>query len=148
MKNYDEAAKTSLQALALHEEVKGKGHPDTLIHLLNAAKALDSSGQSEKAGELYKQALNSASSSPSVSNFNLAECNLDMAQFYKKQGKKDEAEHYFKTALSRYDELTKREQRLLYELPLAYSQLLRDMRRNAESDQLAHQYLQIYTPTP
>ena len=148
LKNYDEAAKTSMQSLALHEELIGKGHPDTLIHLLNAAKALDSAGQSEKAGELYKQALSCASSSTSASNFNLAECNLDMAQFYKNHGKKDEAEHYFKTALAHYDELTKKEQRLLYELPLAYSQLLRDMRRNAESDQLAHQYLQIYSPTP
>lgn len=148
LKNYDEAAATSLKSLALHEELNGKGDPETLVHLLNAGKAYAAAGHPQKAEQLYKQALACASASPKASNWHLAQCNLDLAQFYRKQGESETAEQYFKKALVHYEQLSKKEQRALYELPLAYSQLLHDLKRTAESDKLAHKYLPVYAPTP
>jgi tetratricopeptide (TPR) repeat protein len=148
LKQYDAAAKTSLQALALHEAVKGTGHPDTITHLLSAADAIDAAGDKIGAEKLYKQALATARAATDPSNVRLAECNLELAQFYKKLDRKDEAEQYFKKALVHYEELNKKDKRSLYDLPLAYSQLLRELKRDEESDRLAHKYLNIYAPGP
>jgi len=146
IKDYDKAADASLRSLEIHESLVGKGHPDTLIHLLNAAKSLDLGGKSEKAEQLYKQALSSARAAKDPSNLRLAECNLELAQFYRRHDKDTDAEQYFRKALVHYDELSKKDKRNLYEIPLAYSELLKQLKRVNESDQLAHRYLDVYKP--
>jgi hypothetical protein len=146
--NYDKAAEASLNSLDLHEALLGKGHPDTLVHLLNAAKSLDLGGSTERAEQLYKQALQAAQSAKDPSNLSLTECNLDLAQFCRKHNKTEESEQYFRKALVHYDELSKKDKRSLYEVPLAYSELLRELKRFDDSDKLAHRYLDVYKPGP
>jgi tetratricopeptide (TPR) repeat protein len=146
LNNHDKAATSALQAHKLHEEHKGKEHPDTLVHLMNAADALDAAGKSDEAEKLYKQALSTAQHESRASNLNLAETNLELAQYYKRHGDKDSAEHHFKAALLHYDHLSKKEKRTLYELPLSYSKMLAELKRTAESEHLARKYLHVYAP--
>lgn len=146
LKRHDKALDASMQALQLHEQLKGKENGDTLVHLLNAADALDASGKDAEAEALYKRALEAAEHANPISNLRLTECNLELAQFYKNNDKLDQAEHYFKRAIVHYEHLDKREKRGLYELPLAYSKLLSDQKRNQESDNVAKKYLHVYAP--
>lgn len=146
LQQYDKSAEKSLQSLALHEEITGKGHPDTIVHLLNAAQSLDAAGSTDKAEQLLKQALHSAQTAPAPSNVRLAECNLELAEFCRRHGDNDQSEQYFKAALIHYEDLTRREKRDLYEIPQAYSELLHDLKKNAESQEIAHRYLDVYTP--
>jgi tetratricopeptide (TPR) repeat protein len=143
---FDKAKDASLNALALHEELKGKGHPDTLVHLLSAADSLSAAGDLDQAEKLYKQALACARSAQEPSNAKLAECNLDLAQVCLKQKHPDDAEQYFKKALVHFDLLSKKEKRSLYDLPTAYAEFLRSNNRISESEQVAHNYLDVYAP--
>lgn len=143
---FDKAKDASLNALALHEELKGKGHPDTLVHLISAADCAAAAGDLEQAGKLYKQALSTARTAQTPSNAKLAECNLDLAQICLKQNHPDDAEQYFKKAIVHFDLLSNKDKRSLYELPMAYSRFLRSTNRIAESEQVAHNYLDIYAP--
>ncbi len=147
LNQHDKAAEASIKALHLHELTKQKGHQDTLVHILNAADSIDASGKQDEAEKLYKEALGHAEAGKPSSNFQLAQCNLEMAQFYKRHHKGDEAEHYFKKALVHYDHLNKKEKRSLYEVPLAYSHMLAELKRTEESDKLARKYLHVYAPT-
>lgn len=146
MKNYDKASDFSLRALALHQELKGKDHPDTIVHILSAGDALSASGKYEEAEKLYQQALRAARLDAKSSGVRLTECNLALAQLYKKENKTDDAEQCFKKALIHYENLSKKEKRDLYELPLAYSQLLKELKQTQESEHLNHRYLHVYAP--
>lgn len=141
------AAEAALAALQTHEHFKGKGHQDALVHLLNAADSIDATGDSTRAEKMYKQALSSAEASKEPSNYRLTECNLELGEFYARHNAPDRAEHYFKRALVHYDLLPKRDRRTLYELPLAYSKLLSDLKRTEEADALSARYLSVYEPT-
>jgi tetratricopeptide (TPR) repeat protein len=147
MNQHEKAAESALAALKLHETAKGQGHHDTLIHMLNAADALDASGNRAKAEALYKRALAHAEASKTPSNFKLAETNLEMGTYYLRHGDKVNAEHFFKRALAHYDSLPKRDRRSLYELPVAYAKLLADTKRPEESDELSRKYLDVFQPT-
>jgi tetratricopeptide (TPR) repeat protein len=146
LKDYDKSCDFSLRALSLHEEIKGKGHPDTQIHLFNAVKALRAKGDLPQADELCKRALAAAQSAPVANNLILTECNLELALLYRDQKHTDDADVSFKSALVHYDLLTKKEKRALYELPLAYCDMLRQLKRTKECDYLAHKYLDVYAP--
>lgn len=143
---HEEAYQSFEAARALHEQLKGKGHPDTLVHMLNAADESSASGDNTLAEKTYKQALAHAENAKHPSNLRLAECNLELAQFYRKQNKPDEAEQYFRKALVHYDHLTHRQKRALYELPEAYSHLLKDLKRDEESQRMAHKYVHVFAP--
>jgi tetratricopeptide (TPR) repeat protein len=116
--------------------------------VLNAAKSFKAAGNFGKAEELCKQVLADSRQQEVQNNLILAETNLELAEIYEQQGQTDEAEHYYKKALTHYDELTKREKRTLYELPLSYSNLLKQLKRKQESEIIAHKYLDVYAPTP
>ncbi len=146
LQQYDKSAEKSLQSLELHEQIIGKGHPDTIVHMLNAAQSLDAGGSTDKAEQLLKQALHSAKSATDPSNLYLAECNLELAQFCRRHGDNNQSEQYFKAALVHYDALTKKQKRDLYEIPQAYSELLHGLKKNAESEEIAHRYLEVYAP--
>ncbi|MBS2000166.1 MAG: tetratricopeptide repeat protein [Cyanobacteria bacterium SZAS LIN-5] len=146
MKNYEKASQCSARALAMHEELKGKGHPDTIVHLLAAGDALFAASKYDEAEKLYLQALHNVRSSEHPNNVRLTECNLALAQLYKKENRLDDSEQYFKKALIHYEDLSKKEKRDLYELPLAYSQLLKELQQGEESEHLNHKYLHVYAP--
>ncbi len=146
LKNYEKASDFSLRALALHEELKGKNHPDTIVHMLSAGDALSATGKNDDAEKLYQQALRAARLDANQSGVRLTECNLALAQLYKKENRPDDAEQCFKKALIHYENLSKKEKRDLYELPLAYSQLLKELKQDQESEHLNHKYLHVYAP--
>lgn len=146
LKNFDAASEVSKRALALHEELKGKGHPDTIVHILSAGDAACAAGKNAEAEALYLQALHAARAADNPSSFLLTECNLALAQLYKKQNRLDDAEQCFKKAMIHYDDLSKREKRDLYELPLAYAQMLKEFHKDAESERFNHKYLNVYAP--
>lgn len=146
LKNYDKAAEFSMRALALHQELKGKDHPDTIVHILSAGDALSAAGKTDDAEKLYQQALRAVRLDANPSNVRLTECNLALAQLYKKENRADDAEQCFKKALIHYENLSKKEKRDLYELPLAYSQLLKELKQTQESEHLNHKYLHVYAP--
>lgn len=146
LNQHKEAYQAFEAARNLHEQLKGKGHPDTLVHMLNAADESSATGDNALAEKTYKQALAHAQSARNPSNLRLAECNLELAQFYRKQSKTDEAEQYFRKALVHYDHLTHRQKRALYELPLAYSHMLKDLKREEESARMAHKYVHVFAP--
>ncbi|HEY9733510.1 MAG TPA: tetratricopeptide repeat protein [Drouetiella sp.] len=146
LKNFDAASDASKRALSLHEELAGKGHPDTVVHILSAGDAAAAATKYAEAEQLYLQALHTARNADNPSNLLLTECNLALAQLYKKQKRLDDAEQCFKKAMVHYEDLTKREKRDLYELPLAYSQLLKELNQSAESEHLNHKYLNVYAP--
>ena len=146
LKNYDQASDFSLRALALHEELKGKDHPDTMVHILSAGDALSAAGKNDDAEKLYQLALHAARADANPNSVLLTECNLSLAQLYKKENKVDDAEQYFKKALIHYETLSKKDKRDLYELPLAYSQLLKELKKNQESENVNHKYLNVYAP--
>lgn len=148
LNDHDKALAMSMKALEMHEGHKGVGHPDTLVHLMNAADSADAAGKTDAAEKMYKQALDAIEAHPNRDNLRLTETNLELAQFYKRHGKIDQSEHYFKRALIHYEHLSKREKRNLYELPLAYSKLLGELKREGESDHLARKYLHVYSAGP
>lgn len=156
-KNFAAAQSSADMALVLSREIYGEFHPDTLLHMLTLADAYASSGvgphgpsgdsDKMKAERLYNIAVEIAEHSPvPASNLTLAQCNLALAQFYRKENKSSESEKYFKQALAYYDKLNKKDMRSMYEIPLAYSHLLKDLNRTSESEQYAHRYLHVYAP--
>ncbi|HEY9717925.1 MAG TPA: tetratricopeptide repeat protein, partial [Trichormus sp.] len=146
LQQFDKSVEQAMRSLELHEQIAGKGHPDTIVHLLNAAQSLDAAGSTDKAEQLLKQALQSAKSAADPSNLCMAECYLELAQFCRRHGDDVQSEQYFKTALVHYDALTKKQKRDLYEIPQAYSELLHGLKKNAESEEIAHRYLEVYSP--
>lgn len=141
------ASEASLAAFETHEHFKGKGHGDTLVHLLNAADSVDAMGEGPKAQKLYQQALQSAEAAKEPSNLRLAECNLEMGEFFLRHNEREKAEQYFKSAIVHYDALNKRDRRTLYELPLVYVKLLQDAHRDTEADELSTRYIDVFLPT-
>jgi tetratricopeptide (TPR) repeat protein len=175
LKNLDKAEACYKQALQLHETVKGKGHPDGMVHLFNLARAIDEQGRTEEAEHLYKGALataegnkqsaalsnssterggsmaiapgdgkNSIEAGSTYSPYKCAECCIEIAHFYHRHQKFEEAEKYYKEALEFYDKLSNEERRKLYELPRAYADLLRELKREKESDAMARRYLDVF----
>lgn len=147
LKHHEKAAALAQRALNHHEGLKGKGHGDTIVHILNAADSYDASGKIEEAEKLYKQSVEIADRFVPVDNLRIVESNLELAQFFRRHHRFEEAEHYYKRALVHYDQLSKKDKRALYELPLAYSQMLAEQKRTEESEKLARKYLHVYVPT-
>lgn len=146
MKNFDQAAQVSMRALNLHEQLKGQGHPDTVVHMLSAGDALAAASRDAEAEKLYLQALHTVKAAEHPSGLFLTQCNLALAQLCRKEKRTDDAEQYFKKAMIHYEDLSKKEKRELYELPLAYSQLLKELQQDQESEHLNHKYLNVYAP--
>ncbi len=145
-KSHDKAIDVYRKALALHCQLKGDKHPDTLVHQLNLARSLDSNGQSKEAEDLYKDAVNSATNYHTDARVKLIECSLEYSHFLKRHGRKAEAEKQLKEVLPVYESLSADLRRELYELPRAYSDLLRELKRDGEADALAKKHLDVFAP--
>jgi tetratricopeptide (TPR) repeat protein len=147
MHQHAKAAEAALASLASHEHFKGKGDSDTLVHLLNAADSVDAQGDGARAQKLYQQALNAAEKAKEPNNMRIAECNLEMGEFFLRHNDRDKAEQYFKTAMVHYETLGKKDRRTLYELPMVYAKLLQDAHRDEEADEISKRYIDVFLPT-
>jgi tetratricopeptide (TPR) repeat protein len=146
LKSPAEAEKSYKQALAVQEAIKGKGHPDTIVHILNIAKVADEQGRKDEAEKLYKDSLGTLATALPADKYTLTECQLELGHFYHRHNQNDEAEKNYKSALQNYEELTRDQQRKLYELPRAYADLLKESKRDKESDDMSKKYLNLYQP--
>jgi tetratricopeptide (TPR) repeat protein len=146
LKNPAEAEKSYKQALAVQESIKGKGHPDTIVHILNIAKVADEQGRKDEAEELYKDSLGTLEGARPADKYALTECQLELGHFYHRHNQNEEAEKSYKSALQNYETLTRDQQRKLYELPRAYADLLKESKREPESDDMSKKYLNLYQP--
>jgi tetratricopeptide (TPR) repeat protein len=148
LKSPAEAEKSYKQALAVQESIKGKGHPDTIVHILNIAKVADEQGRKDEAEKLYKDSLVALETARPANKYTLTECLLELGHFYHRHNQNDEAENSYKSALQNYETLTRNQQRKLYELPRAYADLLKETKREKESDDMSKKYLDVYQPEP
>lgn len=145
-KSHGKAIEAYRKALLLHSQLKGDRHPDTLVHQLNLARTLDSSGKEKEAEDLYKDAVGTASKYHTDSRVKLIECALEYAHFLKRHGRRSEAENQLKEVLPVYESLSAHYRKELYELPRVYSDLLRELKREAEADALAKKHLDVFAP--
>lgn len=145
-KSHGKAIDAYRKALTLHSQLKGDRHPDTLVHQLNLARTLDSSGQEKEAEVLYKDAVGTASKYHTDSRVKLIECAIEYAHFLKRHGRKIEAENQLKEVLPVYETLSAHHRRELYELPRVYSDLLRELKKDADADALARKHLDVFAP--
>ncbi len=145
-KSHGKAIEAYRKALLLHSQLKGDRHPDTLVHQLNLARTLDSSGKEKEAEELYRDAVGTASKYHTDSRVKLIECALEYAHFLKRHGRRSEAENQLKEVLPVYESLSAHYRKELYELPRVYSDLLRELKREAEADALAKKHLDVFAP--
>ena len=143
-----EAERAYKQALAVQESIKGKGHPDTIVHILNIARVADEQGRKDEAEKLYKDSLATLETARPADKYKytLTECQLELGHFYHRHNQNDEAENNYKRALQNYEALTRNQQRKLYELPRAYADLLKESKREKESDDMSKKYLNLYQP--
>lgn len=146
LKNFEKSSEYSIKALTLHEQLKGHGHSDTIVHMLAAGDSLLQAGKDAEAEKHYLKALRTARAEGRTDNLRLTECNLALARLYKKQNRIDDAEQLYKKALIHYESLSKKDKRELYELPLAYAQLLKELKQDQQSDHLTHKFLHVYAP--
>ena len=134
------------QALTAQIKTKGAGHPDTIVHILNIARAADDQGRTDEAEKMYKEAIDTLKHASSPDTFKITECEIELAHFYHRHNKNEDAETSYKTALQTYDTLSRVEQRKLYELPRAYADLLKELKRDKDGDAMAQKYLNLYEP--
>lgn len=140
------AEKAYREALGVEESIKGKGHADTIVHILNIARVADEQGRPEEAEKLYNDSLVTLEKNTPADKFRLTECQLELGHFYHRHNQNDKAETHYKSALQSYEELTSDEQRKLYELPRAYADLLKETKRDKESEDMSRKYLNVYQP--
>ncbi len=143
-KSHGKAIDAYRKALTLHSQLKGDKHPDTLVHQLNLARTLDSNGQAKEAEALYKDAVGTATTYHTDARVKLIECTIEYAHFLKRHGRKPEAEKQLKEVLPVYESLSAHHKRELYELPRVYSDLLRELKKDAEADALAKKHLDVF----
>lgn len=143
-KSHGKAIEAYKKALTLHSQLKGDRHPDTLVHQLNLARTLDSSGQSKEAEDLYKDAMGTATRYHTDARVKLIECTIEYAHFLKRHGRKTEAENQLKEVLPAYESLSAFHRRELYELPRVYADLLKELKKDAEADALSKKHLDVF----
>ena len=118
------------------------------MHILNIAKVADEQGRKDEAEKLYKDSLVALETARPANKYTLTECQLELGHFYHRHNQNDEAENSYKNALQNYETLTRNQQRKLYELPRAYADLLKETKREKESDDMSKKYLDVYQPAP
>jgi tetratricopeptide (TPR) repeat protein len=146
-KSHDTAIDAYKKALALHSKLKGDNHPDTFVHQLNLARSLDHTGKSDEAERLYKNAVGAAIENHRNSKIKLVECTLEYSHFLRRHNRQTEAEQKLKEVLPAYESLSANDRRQLYELPRAYSDLLKELKQDSASDAMARKHLHVFGPT-
>ncbi|MBA4074348.1 MAG: hypothetical protein C0508_04840 [Cyanobacteria bacterium PR.023] len=142
-----EAIDAYKKALQIHTKLKGDRHPDTYVHQLNLARSLDHTGNVEEAEKLYKDAVGAATENHRNAKIKLVECSLEYAHFLKRHKRGVEAEQMLKEILPTYEALSASDRRQLYELPRAYSDLLKELKQESAADAMARKHLNVFGPT-
>lgn len=142
-----EAIDAYKKALQIHTKLKGDRHPDTYVHQLNLARSLDHTGNVEEAEKLYKDAVGAATENHRNAKIKLVECTLEYAHFLKRHKRSIEAEQMLKEILPTYEALSSSDRRQLYELPRAYSDLLKELKQESAADAMARKHLNVFGPT-
>lgn len=146
-KSHDNAIEAYKKALALHSKLKGDNHPDTFVHQLNLARSLDHTGKSDEAERLYKNAVGAAVENHRNSKIKLVECTLEYTHFLRRHNRQKEAEQRLRDVLPAYESLSVADRRQLYELPRAYSDLLKELKQDSAADAMARKHLHVFGPT-
>lgn len=142
-----EAIDAYKKALQIHTKLKGDKHPDTFVHQLNLARSLDHTGSLEEAEKLYKDAVGAATENHRSAKIKLVECTLEYAHFLKRHNRSVEAEQMLKNILPTYETLSASDRRQLYELPRAYSDLLKELKQESAADAMARKHLNVFGPS-
>lgn len=125
-------------------KLRGADHVDSVVHVLAIAHSLEEMGQSEEAEKTLNGALLAARNHND--NVKITEAEIELAHFYRRQKKNSLADDHYKKALETYETLNRHQQRQLYDLPRAYADLLKELKRDSESKEMANKYLHLYTP--
>lgn len=131
----------------LGHEVHGKHYPANTIALLNLAESLDKAGDSKEAERVYLKALAHEQERKTVDPYLMTEVNVELAQYYHRHDFDDEADRIYAQAILTYEKLPEHLRRKLYELPLAYSDLLVKIGKAEEAKRIKHKYLHVHTPS-
>lgn len=145
--SHAEAIDAYKKALQIHTKLKGDKHPDTYVHQLNLARSLDHTGSIEEAEKLYKEAVGAATENHRSAKIKLVECTLEYAHFLKRHNRSIEAEQMLKEILPTYETLSVSDRRQLYELPRAYSDLLKELKQDSAADAMARKHLNVFGPS-
>jgi tetratricopeptide (TPR) repeat protein len=145
--SHAEAIDAYKKALQIHTKLKGDKHPDTYVHQLNLARSLDHTGSIEEAEKLYKEAVGAATENHRSAKIKLVECTLEYAHFLKRHNRSIEAEKMLKEILPTYETLSASDRRQLYELPRAYSDLLKELKQDSAADAMARKHLNVFGPS-
>ncbi len=133
------------RALEIQERAHGRKDQETIFHLLHVAKSYDALNDRQTATKLYEEAaVAEESRNDKKSDYRTVECYLEVAHFYKRHKEHAKAEKYFKLALQNFEHLNRHEQRKLYELPVAYSDMLKELKRADESAEMSKKYLHVH----
>lgn len=134
------------RALAIKEKVHGKEAGACAVHKMNVARVADELGRGAEAEGIYLELLGKLNSGKPRDEFRLAECHIELAHFYRRHKEGAKAKEHFQAALASYDRLGRQEQRQLYELPLAYADLLDKSGHKPEAEAMRTKYLHIHKP--
>ncbi len=145
-KKSKEAGEHYAKARALGEKLHGEGHALNTVGILNLARNADELGDKDKAESLYMEALSFEEKRKPARDYLLTECCLELGHFYTRHEMSDEAERFFRRALTSFDRLDPHQKRKLYELPVAYSDLLKKLGKTAEAKEISRRYLHVHTP--
>lgn len=146
LKQHQKAKEFHKLAHSLGTEVHGKHHPANTIALLNLAQVCDEMGEDKEAESIYLKALKHEKERPKPSPYLITEVNLELAQYYHRHDLDDEAERFYREALKTYEHLPDYKQRKLYELPVAFSDLLTKVGKKDEADEVSKRYLHLHSP--
>jgi len=144
---HGEAIDAYKNALQIHSKLKGDNHPDTFVHQLNLARSLDHTGNLAEAEKLYKNAVGAATENHRSAKIKLVECTLEYTHFLKRHNRGIEAEQMLKEILPTYETLSASDRRQLYELPRAYSDLLKELKHDSAADAMARKHLNVFGPS-
>lgn len=132
------------RALEIQEKARGRKDQETIFHLLHVAKSYDALNDRQTATKLYEEAAAAEEARTQKSDYRTTECYLEIAHFYKRHKEHAKAEKYFKMALQSFETLNRHEQRKLYELPVAYADMLKELKRAEESAEMSKKYLHVH----
>lgn len=146
LKQHEKAREFHKLAHSLGTEVHGKHHPANTVALLNLAQVCDEMGEDKEAESIYLKALNHERERSKPSPYLLTEVNLELAQYYHRHELDEEAERFYREALKTYAHLPGYEKRKLYELPVAFSDLLTRVGKKEEAEEISKRYLHLHSP--
>ncbi len=144
---HDAAIDAYRKALSLHTRLKGENHPDTFVHQLNLARSLDQTGKSGEAEKLYQSTLAAANENHREAKMKTIECTIEYAHFLRRHSRQTEAEKLLKNLLPAYETLSVADRKQLYEMPRIYSDVLKELKKDSESDAMARKHLHVFGTT-